>query len=149
MPLGHLRHLDPQTRIVVGARLDLTDDEGLRLDRSRQAPPDPGIATLLGCPVTGKSARSGALTCAGLFKWQESDRCRAIEVGPPCAGVGSCQLFRPGGVGRVEPGCGEGDGVGVDRRVRVGVVAGRGAVAVVGGLQCEEPVSPVERNDCW
>src|SRR6266496_454463 len=101
------------------------------------------------CPVTGKSARSGALTCAGLFKWQESDRCRAIEVGPPCAGVGSCQLFRPGGVGRVEPGCGEGDGVGVDRCVRVGVVAGRGAVAVVGGLQCEEPVSPVERNDCW
>jgi hypothetical protein len=48
VPLGHLRHLDPQTRIVVGARLDLTDGEGLRLDRTRQAPPDPGIATLPG-----------------------------------------------------------------------------------------------------
>ena len=48
VPLGHLRHLDPQTRIVVGARLDFTGDEGLRLDRGRQTPPDPGIATLIG-----------------------------------------------------------------------------------------------------
>ncbi len=46
VPLGHLRHLDPQTRIVVGARLDLTDEEGLQRDRSQQT--HPGIATLLG-----------------------------------------------------------------------------------------------------
>jgi hypothetical protein len=48
VPLAHLRHLDPQTRIVVGARLDLTDEESAQLDRSRQARPDHGIATLLG-----------------------------------------------------------------------------------------------------
>lgn len=48
VPLGHLRHLDPQTRIVVGYRLDLAGDEGLQLERSRKTPRDPGIATLLG-----------------------------------------------------------------------------------------------------
>lgn len=56
VPLGHLRHLDPLTRIVVGARLDLTDDEGLRLERIRPTPPDPGIATLGGdCVMPGDS----------------------------------------------------------------------------------------------
>lgn len=72
VPLGHLRHLDPQTRIVVGARLDLTDDEGLRLDRSRQVPPDRGIATLLGDYVL--PGDSEGLTVS-----------RLIESGPPTA----------------------------------------------------------------
>jgi len=42
VPLGHLRHLDPRTRIVVGCLLDLAGDEGLRLERSRRTPRDPG-----------------------------------------------------------------------------------------------------------
>jgi hypothetical protein len=48
VPLGHLRHLDPQTRVVVGYRLDYAGDESLQLERSRNTPRDPGIATLLG-----------------------------------------------------------------------------------------------------
>jgi len=51
--------------------------------------------------------------------------------------------------GEGEFGCGEGDGVGVDRCANVGVVVGRGAVPVVGGLQYEEPVPPVVRDGCW
>ena len=47
VPLGHLRHLDPQTRIVVGARLDYTDQERQWLSR-RTGRADTGIATLLG-----------------------------------------------------------------------------------------------------
>src|SRR5215813_2847391 len=42
--------------------------------------------------------------------------------------------------------CGEGDGVGTDGRVRVDVVVGRDTAAVVGGLQYEEPMSPVARD---
>ena len=42
--------------------------------------------------------------------------------------------------------CGEGDGVGVDSRVRVDVVVGRDAATVVGGLEDETPVSPVARD---
>ena len=49
---------------------------------------------------------------------------------------------------RVERCCGEGDGVGVDRRVRVNVEVGRGAVAMVDGLQGEQPMPPVERDSC-
>src|SRR5713101_4461892 len=59
------------------------------------------------------------------------------------------QLSGKLGADQVEFGCGEGDGIGVDRCVDVGVVVGGGAVAVVGGLQCEEPVPPVERDGCW
>jgi hypothetical protein len=62
-----------------------------------------------------------ALFSAGLFEWQESDRLRAIEVGPPVPWAGFCQSFWPGEA-RVEFGCDEGDGVGVDRCVDVGVV---------------------------
>lgn len=63
-------------------------------------------------------------------------------------GRGFCQSFWPDGA-RVKYGCGEGDGVGVDRCVDVVVVVGGSAVAVVGGLQSEEPVSPVQRDGCW
>jgi hypothetical protein len=47
VPLGHLRHLDPQTRIVMGVRLDYTDQERQWLSR-RPDRADTGIATLLG-----------------------------------------------------------------------------------------------------
>ena len=47
VPLGHLPHLDPQTRIVVGARLDYTDQERQWLSR-RPHRADTGIAILLG-----------------------------------------------------------------------------------------------------
>jgi len=57
VPLGHLRHLDPQTRIVVGARLDYTDQEGQWLHR-RPGRADTGIATLLGDHVIPGDSRS-------------------------------------------------------------------------------------------
>jgi hypothetical protein len=41
--LEHLRHADPQTRIVVGCRLDVTPAESPRLRRRLALPPDPGI----------------------------------------------------------------------------------------------------------
>ncbi len=41
--LGHLRHVDPQTRILVGCRLDVTPAESLRLRRRLTLPPDPRI----------------------------------------------------------------------------------------------------------
>ena len=47
VPLGHLRHLDPQTRIIVGARLDYTDQERQWVG-GRPGRADTGIATLLG-----------------------------------------------------------------------------------------------------
>ena len=72
----------------------------------------------------------------------------SLKLARRVSGAGFCQSFWPGGA-RVEFGCGEGDGVGVDRCVDVGVVVGGGAVAVVGCLQCEESVPPVERDGCW
>jgi hypothetical protein len=42
--LEHLRHVDPQTRIAVGYRLDVTAAESPRLRRRLAFPPDPGIA---------------------------------------------------------------------------------------------------------
>jgi hypothetical protein len=41
--LEHLRQADPQTRIVVGYRLDITPAESPRLRRRLALPPDPGI----------------------------------------------------------------------------------------------------------
>ncbi len=41
--LEHLRHVDPQTRIVVGYRLDVTPAESPRLRRRLALAPDPGI----------------------------------------------------------------------------------------------------------
>jgi len=41
--LEHLRHVDPQTRIVVGYRLDVTPAESPRLRRRLALPTDPGI----------------------------------------------------------------------------------------------------------
>ena len=38
--LEHLRHVDPQTRIVVGCRLDVTPSESPRLRRRLAFPPD-------------------------------------------------------------------------------------------------------------
>jgi hypothetical protein len=48
--LEHLRHVDPQTRIVVGYRLDVTPAESPRLRRRLALPPDPEI-TLHFCEV--------------------------------------------------------------------------------------------------
>ncbi len=45
--------------------------------------------------------------------------------------------------------CREGDGIGVDRCVGVGVVVGRYASAAVGGLQREESIPPVEGYGAW
>jgi hypothetical protein len=39
--LEHLRHVDPQTRILVGCRLDVTPVESPRLRRRLALPPDP------------------------------------------------------------------------------------------------------------
>jgi hypothetical protein len=41
--LEHLRHADPQTRILVGYRLDVTAAESPRLRRRLALPPDPRI----------------------------------------------------------------------------------------------------------
>jgi hypothetical protein len=41
--LEHLRHVDPQTRILVGYRLDVTPVESPRLRRRLALPPDPRI----------------------------------------------------------------------------------------------------------
>ena len=41
--LEHLRHADPQTRIVVGYRLGVTPAESLRLRHRLALPPDPTI----------------------------------------------------------------------------------------------------------
>jgi hypothetical protein len=43
VPLEHLRHLDPQTRIVIGYRLDVTPAESPRLRGRFTLPPDPRI----------------------------------------------------------------------------------------------------------
>ena len=39
--LEHLRHVDPQTRILVGCRLDVSPAESPRLRRRLALPPDP------------------------------------------------------------------------------------------------------------
>ena len=55
--LEHLRHLDPQTRIVMGCRLDVTPEESERLGRPRlELPPDPKATILVGC---GSSVGTG------------------------------------------------------------------------------------------
>jgi uncharacterized lipoprotein YbaY len=41
--LEHLRHVDPQTRIVAGYRLDVSPAESPRLRRRLALPPDPRI----------------------------------------------------------------------------------------------------------
>jgi hypothetical protein len=41
--LEHLRHVDPQTRILVGYRLDVSPAESPRLRRRLALPPDPRI----------------------------------------------------------------------------------------------------------
>ncbi len=41
--LEHLRHVDPQTRILIGYRLDVTPAESPRLCRRLALPPDPRI----------------------------------------------------------------------------------------------------------
>ena len=59
VPLGHLRHLDPQTRIVLGFRLDYTDAERQCLS-SKPERADRGIACLLGDYVIPGSERDVA-----------------------------------------------------------------------------------------
>ena len=63
--LEHLRHLDPQTRIIVGARLHITPEESDRLGRPRlELPPDPKTTVIVeNCTIpevpTGTVAPSG------------------------------------------------------------------------------------------
>ena len=45
--LEHLRHLDPQTRIVCGYRLDYTAEESERLGLGRQGPFNPASTILV------------------------------------------------------------------------------------------------------
>ena len=45
--LEHLRQLDPQTRIVMGRRLDVTLEESKRLGRRLELPPDPKTTVLV------------------------------------------------------------------------------------------------------
>jgi hypothetical protein len=45
--LEHLRQLDPQTRIVMGCRLDVTLEESKRLGRRLKLPPDPKTTVLV------------------------------------------------------------------------------------------------------
>ena len=57
--LAHLRHLDPHTRIVLGARLWLTPAESERLDHPPlELPPDPRTTVLVD-RRTGRSVPQG------------------------------------------------------------------------------------------
>jgi hypothetical protein len=57
--LAHLRHLAPETRIVLGARLHLTPTESERLGRPPlELPPDPRTTVLVD-RGTGRSVRQG------------------------------------------------------------------------------------------
>ena len=64
--LEHLRHLDPETRIVLGARLQLTPAESERLGRPRlELPPDPRTTVLVdGCIAA--DVPTGAIAPSGL-----------------------------------------------------------------------------------
>lgn len=64
--LEHLRHLDPQTRIVLGVRLHLTPAECERLGRpGLELPPDPRT-TLLVEGVTSPDVPMGAIAPSGM-----------------------------------------------------------------------------------
>ena len=52
--LVHLRHVDPETRIVVGYRLDVSPAQSPRLRRRLALPPDPGSH----CTLTRSSSRA-------------------------------------------------------------------------------------------
>lgn len=63
--LGHLRHLDPLTRIVFGACLWLTPAESERLGRPRlELPPDPRTTVLVD-GVTTSDVPTGAIAPSG------------------------------------------------------------------------------------
>jgi hypothetical protein len=64
--LEHLRHLDPRTRIVLGARLQLTPAESERLGRPRlELPPDPRTTVLVD-GVAGPDVPVGAIAPSGM-----------------------------------------------------------------------------------
>ena len=64
--LQHLRHLDPLTRIVLGARLHLTPAESERLGRPRlELPPDPRTTVLVE-GVTTPDVPTGAIAPSGM-----------------------------------------------------------------------------------
>jgi hypothetical protein len=64
--LEHLRHLDPQTRIVLGAGLDVTPQESERLGRPRlELPPDPKTTVLVEGMTTAE-VPMGAIAPSGL-----------------------------------------------------------------------------------
>lgn len=63
--LEHLRHLDPQTRIVLGARLQLTPAESEQLGRpGLELPPDPRTTVLVEA-ATGPDVPMGAIAPSG------------------------------------------------------------------------------------
>jgi hypothetical protein len=64
--LEHLRHVDPRTRIVLGARLQLTPAESERLGRPRlNLPPDPRTTVLVDGGTT-PDVPTGAIAPSGL-----------------------------------------------------------------------------------
>ncbi len=64
--LEHLRHLDPQTRIVLGVRLHLTPVECERLGRpGLELPPDPRTTVLVE-GVTSPDVPMGAIAPSGM-----------------------------------------------------------------------------------
>lgn len=66
--LEHLRHVDPQTRIIVGYRLDVSPAESSRLRRRLALPPDPRMMLHFDeVPFPGTSGRFWA----------------AMRLGPP------------------------------------------------------------------
>ena len=68
--LEHLRGTDPQTRIVVGYRLDVTPAESPGLRRRMALPPDPGI-TLHFDEVVSSDNRARFW---GAMRWDEAGR---------------------------------------------------------------------------
>ena len=64
--LEHLRHVDPQTRIAVGYRLDVTAAESPRLRRRLALPPDPGIALVGQVAQLGRRPAAAAEARAGI-----------------------------------------------------------------------------------
>jgi hypothetical protein len=56
LSLEHFRDLDPDTRIVLGCRLDLAPGESERLGWKMEGPPDPKTTLLLdSCAIPGAS----------------------------------------------------------------------------------------------
>jgi hypothetical protein len=63
--LEHLRHVNPQSRILVGYRLDVTPAESPRLRRRLALPPDPRITLHFDEVVFPGTSEGSGVLCAG------------------------------------------------------------------------------------